>query len=1243
MRYIFFILSGVFVLLSANPDAALAGKIYQNFEPELGVPVNIWNRTLEGPEHVGVVDRHQGVHLGRYSAWYESGWNWNGLGINRDLFDFRQKNNDRFTFWVLAFPSVTCQQWGCNKEVDNNIGVNLHDNGQYGNGGHTVWTVPKARYKQWTKLEVLFSQLPPDFDLNHISQIQFINFWPGKYYFDDFHAVREDRVYQSFNRETRSESTEGDYGWKWNENDTAGFSAAGEPVHDGEHSWKMTLNGYWGGGGIQSQQQTYYVDPVTKISEQSFWHNNFLPAQNDRLSLWVYALPQNGMDNNLNVQIYDHGLHSNDKTKAESWNKIASRYGNWTRLEVLFKDLPKDLDLSDIDKIQIQNFWPGTYYIDDIRATGPHPVIHVADLANGVVRWDPVPGAENYRLQQSFRGPEGPWTTIASTDKTFVQYPGLSRAWLRVRWEEKFADKSAVPYFSPWSDPVEYNAPSVQFNFKTLQTGYLSFNAIPQASVYEVQTARGPAGPWGLLYKGPALTVPLKASFGVWYRVRAIQVNPLALKDYGDWSRPQMFCPPGKNFVKASGRVLKDRDGTGNELVLSGYNLGNVLLTEDWMTGFGFADDPAIADDWTIRDTLTGRFGPSKREEFFRVFQKAYLNTFDFDLLARQNVTQVRLPVFYRNLMDDNGNFILNREGKTDFYQIDRIVDAMADRGIYILIDLHGAPGSQSPESHTGRKGFNKLFENSPDGELFRTRTEKLWKEIAIHYKDNPWVLGYDLLNEPTGAPSPLVLADMYDRLYKTIRAVDNNHLIVMEGIWDWDSLPNPLDRKWQNVMYQFHYYCPMISEPKTDKDPVPVPGQSCADYGTMDFRFSFQKAFIDKKVADSLQPVYQVPAMIGEFSAHDDKKSWDYYIQTFNAQQWNWTVWAYKDHSSPSNWGILNHAYYNDDLPKFRAFEADGKPGDSWDVLIAKASKYASQDYHVLNATLSDLVKSQSPFPLYQTSRPEIFSLLPRQAEPGSVVTVTGRNFGVVQGNGQVTLGSYHLSVVNWSDKQIEAKLPANILPGSWSLAITTAAGYANPVELVVLEPSTVEISGVTPNPDGTFVLKGQKMCDTPGTVEFTPNICVDDPPGSAACNKGDAAITNWTESQIKGYAPPDYAPAPNGTAKIHCNYGGPLYPTMIPENRPPVLAPIPNRAVIAGTPVILVISATDPDGDVLKYSAQNLPPGAIMFGQIFFWVPPKNIKGTYNVTFKVTDGSLSDQKTVTITVMKVPVILSP
>jgi hypothetical protein len=87
---------------------------------------------------------------------------------------------------------------------------------------------------------------------------------------------------------------------------------------------------------------------------------------------------------------------------------------------------------------------------------------------------------------------------------------------------------------------------------------------------------------------------------------------------------------------------------------------------------------------------------------------------------------------------------------------------------------------------------------------------------------------------------------------------------------------------------------------------------------------------------------------------------------------------------------------------------------------------------------------------------------------------------------------------------------------------------------------------------------------------------------------------------------------------------------------NRAPVLAPIGSKTVYANQWLSFQVSATDPDGDPLTYTASNLPPGATFNSvtRTFSW--SYCTAGTYTgIRFEVSDGSLSDSEVIAITVL--------
>ncbi|MCJ7730635.1 MAG: putative Ig domain-containing protein, partial [Sedimentisphaerales bacterium] len=85
---------------------------------------------------------------------------------------------------------------------------------------------------------------------------------------------------------------------------------------------------------------------------------------------------------------------------------------------------------------------------------------------------------------------------------------------------------------------------------------------------------------------------------------------------------------------------------------------------------------------------------------------------------------------------------------------------------------------------------------------------------------------------------------------------------------------------------------------------------------------------------------------------------------------------------------------------------------------------------------------------------------------------------------------------------------------------------------------------------------------------------------------------------------------------------------------NQAPVLSPVGNKSAFANDLLAFSVSATEPDGDTITYSATGLPSGATFTGQNFSWTPTSSQAGTYPVTFIASDGQLQDSEAITITV---------
>lgn len=97
---------------------------------------------------------------------------------------------------------------------------------------------------------------------------------------------------------------------------------------------------------------------------------------------------------------------------------------------------------------------------------------------------------------------------------------------------------------------------------------------------------------------------------------------------------------------------------------------------------------------------------------------------------------------------------------------------------------------------------------------------------------------------------------------------------------------------------------------------------------------------------------------------------------------------------------------------------------------------------------------------------------------------------------------------------------------------------------------------------------------------------------------------------------------------------------------NRAPLLAPIGSKTGKEGDTLTFTVSASDPDGDPLTFSAANLPTGATFIDRMFRWTPAFDQAGTYpGVQFTVTDGSLTASEAITLTIADAnnPPVLAP
>lgn len=309
------------------------------------------------------------------------------------------------------------------------------------------------------------------------------------------------------------------------------------------------------------------------------------------------------------------------------------------------------------------------------------------------------------------------------------------------------------------------------------------------------------------------------------------------------------------SFISVRGKEIIGTDG--KNFLIRGTNLGNWLVPEGYMFKFKSANSPRL-----INQTLTELIGPDAVGEFWKKWLDNYITQEDIHYIKGLGMNSIRVPFNYRLFTDED--YLGSRGEKRGFDLMDRLIGWCKKESLFVILDMHCAPGGQTGDNIDDGYGYPYLFDSKESRQL----TVLLWRKIADHYKNEPIVMGYDLLNEPIAHYfnkthfNPL-LEPLYKEIVNAIREVDPNHLVFLGGA-QWDSnftiFGPPFDNK---AVYTFHKYW---TAPTQDV---------IQEY--IDFREK-----------------YQVPIYVGETGENNDE-----WIQKFRklVEQNNigWHFWPYK------------------------------------------------------------------------------------------------------------------------------------------------------------------------------------------------------------------------------------------------------------------------------------------------------------------------------------------------------------
>ena len=305
-------------------------------------------------------------------------------------------------------------------------------------------------------------------------------------------------------------------------------------------------------------------------------------------------------------------------------------------------------------------------------------------------------------------------------------------------------------------------------------------------------------------------------------------------------------------FLKTEGRLIVNENN--EKVILKGFGLGGWLVLEGYMWNY-----PGFGSTTVLENEIEELVGLERKKLFFNTYRENYISQKDIELMADNGFNAIRIPLHYKHFSKNKNTF--TNEG---FNILEPIISLCKKNNIYIILDMHAAPGGQNTSDFSDSDGQNAYLFTDPNNQEWLA---SIWKYIADYYADEPIIAAYDLLNEPVlpwgyGAS---VLRNLYENVIDSIRTVDQNHIVIIEGNWygnDHSGLLPPFD---DEMVYSFHHY----------------------------IGSSFDTSWIHQYTTNH-QIEFNVPMWVGEVG--ENSNHWAYYKKNlFEENDIGWSWWNFK------------------------------------------------------------------------------------------------------------------------------------------------------------------------------------------------------------------------------------------------------------------------------------------------------------------------------------------------------------
>ena len=290
----------------------------------------------------------------------------------------------------------------------------------------------------------------------------------------------------------------------------------------------------------------------------------------------------------------------------------------------------------------------------------------------------------------------------------------------------------------------------------------------------------------------------------------------------------------------------------------------------------------------SVHSAMIKVMGQEKHDFFWDRWLYYFFTEADAKFYKTVGMNCLRVPFNYRHLEDDMNPRVIKESG---WKHIDRVVDLCAKHGIYTILDMHTLPGGQSPGWHADNTTAYAAFWDYKD---HQDRTIWLWEQIAKRYKDNPWVAGYNPINEPCD-PLHHRLPAFYVRFEKAIRAIDPNHILWLDGntfAAEWIGFDSVLP----NCVYSLHDYS-MMGFPTGSRYK-----------GTSDQKQKLEDQFVRKSEFQrghntaiwngEFGPVYANPQLEDNAAEINEERFalLGHQLSIYDKHSIPWSIWLYKD-----------------------------------------------------------------------------------------------------------------------------------------------------------------------------------------------------------------------------------------------------------------------------------------------------------------------------------------------------------